>query len=160
MRNVWRSVLVVLVLSSVVAFGQTPSTGTTAPKDKALDLPLERIDAVAREMAAKKVITQRLLGADNFSLNVRHIEGSEAPLQHEKIGDVWIVREGSGIAVTGGTLIDAKATGTAGDMTGSGIRGGVERVVKAGDVVFIPPGLPHGIKESKSITYLNVRLEP
>ena len=55
MRNVWRSVLVVLVLSSVVTVGQTPSTGATAPKDKALDLPLEKIEAVAREMAAMGV---------------------------------------------------------------------------------------------------------
>ena len=35
----------------------------------------------------------------------------------------------------------------------------VEREIKAGDLVFIPPGVPHGIKQSKSITYLNIRFE-
>lgn len=39
------------------------------------------------------------------------------------------------------------------------IRGGVERVIKTGDLVCIPPGVPHGIKESKGITYLNIRFE-
>ena len=41
----------------------------------------------------------------------------------------------------------------------SAIRGGVEREIKPGDLVFIPPGVPHGIKQSKSITYLNIRFE-
>ncbi len=44
-------------------------------------------------------------------------------------------------------------------MSGSAIEGGVEREIKAGDLVFIPTGVPHGIKQSDSITYLNIRFE-
>ena len=36
------------------------------------------------------------------------------------------------------------------------IRGGVERVVKPGDVVFIPPGVPHWISNTTDISYLNI----
>jgi hypothetical protein len=60
---------------------------------------------------------------------------------------------------TGGTLIEPKPGAAAGEFSGSGIRGGVERVIKTGDLVFIPPGVPHGIRESKGITYLNIRFE-
>ena len=28
-----------------------------------------------------------------------------------------------------------------------------------GDVIFIPPGVAHGIKQSAGITYLNIRFE-
>jgi mannose-6-phosphate isomerase-like protein (cupin superfamily) len=94
-----------------------------------------------------------------FSINVRHISGSETALQHGRITEVWVVRDGSGIVATGGTLVDAKPGAAAGEFSGSAIRGGVEREIKAGDLVFIPPGVPHGIKQSKSITYLNIRFE-
>ena len=48
--------------------------------------------------------------------------------------------------MTDGQLINPKpAGGTEGDIDGSGIRNGNARVVKAGDVVFIPAGVPHQI---------------
>jgi mannose-6-phosphate isomerase-like protein (cupin superfamily) len=92
-------------------------------------------------------------------VNVRHIAGSETALQHGRIAEVWVVREGTGIVATGGTLVDPKPGATAGEFSGSSITGGVEREIKAGDLVFIPPGVPHGIKQSKAITYLNIRFE-
>jgi mannose-6-phosphate isomerase-like protein (cupin superfamily) len=153
----WVSALAVLAMSAGSAMAQT--TGPAAPKDKALDMPLEMLQAVAKEIAAKGQITQRVLEGGTFSVNVRHIAGAETALQHAKIAEVWVVREGSGTVATGGTLTDAKPGTTAGDLTGSGIRGGIERSIKTGDLVFIPPGVPHGIKESKGITYLNIRFE-
>jgi mannose-6-phosphate isomerase-like protein (cupin superfamily) len=130
-----------------------------APKDKAMDLPLATLEQVARAITDKGLITQRVLEGGTFSINVRHISGSETALQHGKITEVWVVRDGSGIVATGGTLVDAKPGATAGEFSGSSIRGGVEREIKTGDLVFIPPGVPHGIKQSKSITYLNIRFE-
>ena len=53
----------------------------------------------------------------------------------------------------------AKPGAAPGEFSGSGIKGGVEREIKAGDLVFIPPGVPHGIKQSNAITYLNIRFE-
>ena len=80
-------------------------------------------------------------------------------MQHGKIAEVWVVRDGTGTVATGGTLVDPKPGAAPGEFSGSGIRAGIERVIKAGDLVFIPPGVPHGIRESKGITYLNIRFE-
>jgi mannose-6-phosphate isomerase-like protein (cupin superfamily) len=45
---------------------------------------------------------------------------------------------------------------TGGAIVNNAIRGGVERVIKPGDVVFIPPGVPHMIREATGISYLNI----
>jgi mannose-6-phosphate isomerase-like protein (cupin superfamily) len=147
-----------MALSSGLALAQTAGA-PRAPKDKAMDLPLASLEAVAKEITAKGLITQRVLEGGTFSVNVRHISGAETALQHGRITEVWVVREGSGIVATGGTLLDAKPGAAPGEFSGSAIRGGVEREIKPGDLVFIPPGVPHGIKQSKSITYLNIRFE-
>jgi mannose-6-phosphate isomerase-like protein (cupin superfamily) len=156
--NVIRAIVVVLVCSGV-AQAQSAAPAPPAPKDKAMDMPLELLQTVAREIAAKGQITQRVLEGGTFSVNVRHIAGAETALQHGKIAEVWVIRDGTGTVATGGTLIDAKPGATAGEFSGSGIKDGVEREIKAGDLVFIPPGVPHGIKQSKAITYLNIRFE-
>jgi mannose-6-phosphate isomerase-like protein (cupin superfamily) len=149
---------VCLALSSTLALAQTAGA-PPAPKDKAMDLTSAQLEAVAKDITAKGLITQRVLEGGVFSINVRHISGSETALQHGRITEVWVVREGSGIVATGGTLVDPKPGASAGEFSGSAIRGGVEREIKPGDLVFIPPGVPHGIKQSNSITYLNIRFE-
>jgi mannose-6-phosphate isomerase-like protein (cupin superfamily) len=151
--------IVVTFGCSSIALAQTAAPAPPAPKDKAMDLPLGMLEAVAREIAAKGQITQRVLDGGTFSVNVRHIAGAETALQHGKIAEVWVVREGTGIVATGGTLVDPKPGAAAGEFSGRGIKDGVEREIKAGDLVFIPPGVPHGIKQSNAITYLNIRFE-
>ena len=100
-----------------------------------------------------------MIEGGKFSVNVPHIAGAETALQHGKIAEVWVVRDGSGVVSTGGTLVDPKPGAVAGEFSASAVRGGVERTIKAGDLVFIPPGVPHGIKQSTGITYLNIRFE-
>jgi mannose-6-phosphate isomerase-like protein (cupin superfamily) len=157
MKKISFGVLTILLLSPLTN-AQTAGA-PRAPKDKAMDLPLATLEAVAKEITAKGLITQRVLEGGTFSINVRHISGSETALQHGRITEVWVVRDGSGIVATGGTLVDPKPGAAAGEFSGSAIRGGVEREIKPGDLVFIPPGVPHGIKQSQSITYLNIRFE-
>jgi mannose-6-phosphate isomerase-like protein (cupin superfamily) len=152
-------VLAIVALASGPAVAQSTTTGPPAPKDKAMDVPLDMLQAVAREIAAKGQITQRVLEGGTFSVNVRHIAGAETALQHGKIAEVWVVRDGSGVVSTGGTLVDPKPGAVAGEFSASAVRGGVERTIKTGDLVFIPPGVPHGIKQSTGITYLNIRFE-
>jgi mannose-6-phosphate isomerase-like protein (cupin superfamily) len=129
-----------------------------APTDRAVDFTLSELEATFREMDAGKLATVRLLEGGAYNVNIRRLVGAESALVHGKTTDVWVVREGSGTLVTGGTLVDGKA-GANGDLSGSGIRGGVERTIKAGDVIFIPAGVPHGVRESKSITWLNIRFD-
>ena len=153
------AMLVVGVCAAVPA-GQAggPTVRQAAPTDRAVDFPLAELEATFREMDAKKLATIRLLEGGTYNVNIRRLVGAESALMHARTTDVWVVREGSGTLVTGGTLVDAKP-GAGGDQSGSAIRGGVERVIKAGDVVFIPAGVPHGVRESKSITWLNIRFD-
>ena len=145
-------------LLAVSAFAQTENA-PRAPKDHAMDVASSALDQAVKDLVAKGLITQRMIEGGTFSVNVRHIAGAETALTHGKITEVWVVRDGSGTVATGGTLINPQPGAGPGEFRGSGIRGGVERTIKAGDLVFIPPGVPHGIKESKSITYLNIRFE-
>jgi mannose-6-phosphate isomerase-like protein (cupin superfamily) len=151
--------MVMINLCGVVLLGQALTVGLPAPTGRAVDFKLGELEAAGRELAAKGLITERILEGGTYSINVRHIASAETALVHGKITEVWVVREGSGTLATGGSLVDPKPGATSGEQSGSSIRGGVERVINAGDVIFIPPGVPHGIKESKSITYLNIRFE-
>lgn len=148
----------VLLLSSASALAQTENA-PLAPKDHAVDLAGASLDQAAKDLVAKGLITQRMLEGGTFSINVRHIAGAETALSHPRITEVWVVREGSGMVATGGTLVNPTAGSGSGELRGTAIRGGSERTIKAGDVVFIPPGVPHGMKETKAITYLNIRFE-
>jgi mannose-6-phosphate isomerase-like protein (cupin superfamily) len=160
MHGAWCGGLIALAISSALALAQAPPlTGPAAPMDKAVDFSLADLEAVARALPAKGLITQRVLDGGSYSINVRHIAGAETALVHAKITEVWVVRDGSGTVATGGSLVDPKPGAMDGELSGRAIRGGVERVIRPGDLVFIPPGVPHGIKESKGITYLNIRFE-
>lgn len=152
------TILASLLLGAGAAAAQTAGA-PVAPKDRSVDITNADLDRAARELLERKLITQRMLEGGIFSVNVRHISGSETALQHGRITEIWVVREGSGVVATGGTLVDRKPGSSAGEFSGSGIQGGVEREIKAGDLVYIPPGVPHGIKQSASITYLNIRFE-
>jgi mannose-6-phosphate isomerase-like protein (cupin superfamily) len=147
-----------LTLISAPVLSQTAGA-PLAPEDRAVDLSLAEIEDAARQLAAQGILTKRMLEGGVFSVNVRHIEGSETALQHGRITEVWVVREGSGLLATGGSLVDPVPGSAPGEFRGSSIAGGYERIVSAGDVVFIPPGVPHGMKETESFTYLNIRFE-
>ena len=148
--------MMLLYSSSVLA--QTAGA-PPAPTDEAADIPLLEILQAASQLRDNGLATKRLLEGGIFSINVRHIQGAETALQHGQISEVWVVREGIALLSTGGTIVDAEAGAGPGDLRGSAIAGGEERIIKAGDLVFIPPGVPHGIKETESIVYLNIRFE-
>jgi len=116
----------------------------TAPTDRALDIPQTALQAEFAEMAAKKLITTRLIEGGSYSLNTRRIVGAEPAQVHKSIIEFYFIREGTATLVTGGTI------------TGDQIRSGVERVVRPGDVVFIPPGVPHRIQDTAGVSYLNI----
>lgn len=64
---------------------------------------------------------------------------------HEGDTDVWYVIAGGATLVTGGAMVDASKTG-AGEHRAPSIRGGSEVAIGEGDVVTIPPGVPHWVK--------------
>jgi mannose-6-phosphate isomerase-like protein (cupin superfamily) len=117
-----------------------------APKDHSIAIPKEKLDQYLKDMDAKKLQTLRMIEGGKYNVNIRRITAAETGLVHPITADLWVVLEGGGTLTTGGVLEKGK------------ILGGQSRPIKAGDVVYIPSGLPHGVSGvDNNITWLNVR---
>ncbi|MQA90588.1 MAG: hypothetical protein GEU90_10180 [Gemmatimonas sp.] len=140
----------VLALCAVAAPAVAqPVIRSEAPTDRAADLSAQTLAYEIDRMEAEGISTVRLLEGGTHNVNIRHDENitpeNSRILVHPDFVDIWVVQRGSGVLATGGELVDGEHVG------------GVERVIGEGDAIFIPNGVPHGIKEAKSITWLNVR---
>jgi mannose-6-phosphate isomerase-like protein (cupin superfamily) len=145
---------VVLTLCTALALAQTgggpqpQGSGILvrhrAPTDRALDFQRATLQAEFADMKAHKRVSTRLLEGGTYSMNARYLTGAEAAQVHKTITEFYFVRDGSATLVTGGAIVN------------NAIRGGVERVIKPGDVVFIPPGVPHAIRDTTGFSYLNI----
>jgi mannose-6-phosphate isomerase-like protein (cupin superfamily) len=83
--------------------------------------------------------------------------------QHEGATDVYVVVAGSGTVTVGG-VIDNKRIGRPGEYTGP-INGGKPFKLQAGDILDIPPNMPHAtVPDAGGMTYVlmkvNVGLYP
>lgn len=120
-----------------------------APLDRAVDFPQQKLASYFEQMRKEEIGVIRLLEGGLYNVNIRHDENvtpdSWSTELHEDTIDVWVVQEGSGTLVTGGEKVDGKHVG------------GIERAIGVGDVIFIPAGIHHGMKETRSITWLNIR---
>jgi mannose-6-phosphate isomerase-like protein (cupin superfamily) len=79
---------------------------------------------------------------------------------HETQADVFFVRSGSATLLLGGTMLNAETVGPHEKRNGS-IQGGVRRKLSAGDVVRIPPRVPHQIllEGSHEFDYFVVKIK-
>jgi glc operon protein GlcG len=77
---------------------------------------------------------------------------------HERDTDVIHVLTGTAVFVTGGTVVEPKATGP-GEIRGASITGGETRTLRPGDVVVVPRGVPHWFREVPGpLTYYVVKV--
>ncbi len=79
---------------------------------------------------------------------------------HEHTNHIFIIVEGEGTMITGGTMVGAKRT-NAEQMTATSIDGGETFHLTKGDVITIPAKTPHWWKElsTKNIAYYAVNIE-
>ena len=163
--------LIMIISSGAVATSQRGtvpevlggmSLGLRAPTDKAVDYSAGALEAAFKEAAAQNIYAFRVLEGGTFNMNIR---GQFAPEEqariHANIHDLYIVRTGEATFVTGGELIDPKKGGPAGtELSGSSIRNGLSRVIRPGDVIFVPAGVPHQVtRVNGSLQFLLVRWE-
>jgi mannose-6-phosphate isomerase-like protein (cupin superfamily) len=78
----------------------------------------------------------------NDSAMLVHRESDGPPEWHETQVDVFFVQSGSATLLIGGTLVNGETVGPHEKRNGT-IQGGVRRKLSAGDVVRIPPRVPH-----------------
>jgi mannose-6-phosphate isomerase-like protein (cupin superfamily) len=158
MKVFWLLGLLAIILVMVSAEEKVPEgfqqwTGASL-KDLEQTLNSEA-DASAHHMSV------RALGdfpQDKFMLSRRQTDGM--PEWHENQADVFFVQSGSATLVVGGTLVGAENTEAHEKRNGT-IQGGVRQKLSAGDVVRIPPKVPHQLllDGSPEFTYFVVKVK-
>ncbi|PYR47077.1 MAG: hypothetical protein DMF89_19920 [Acidobacteria bacterium] len=92
-------------------------------------------------------------------------------IAHDATTETYIIVSGSGTLVTGGHIVNGTRSGPESEVTrvlnGPSCSGTIEgqdvvrRVVKTGDIIIIPAGVPHGWTDiADHVDYLSVRPDP
>ena len=116
----------------------------------------------------------RVVNAGGYNVAIGSLHRRSTPpgvaALHFKVTEVYHVLDESGTLVTGGTLINGKTRSPDSKevkfedgpgASGTGIKNGVIRQVKTGDMIVIPAGVPHWFsKINGSIAYVVVRVDP
>lgn len=97
-------------------------------------------------------------GNDTFMLSRREADGIVE--WHENQADVFFVQSGSATLVFGGTVVGGELVELHEKRNGT-IHGGIRRKLSAGDIVRIPPQVPHQIllDGSKEFTYFVIKVK-
>lgn len=92
------------------------------------------------------------------TVNASRRDGPGQAEVHAREADVMYIVAGTATLVTGGTLVDPVADGTD-EARGAAIAGGQAAALSPGDVVIVPPGVPHWFREvPTSLEYLVVKV--
>jgi len=97
--------------------------------------------------------------------------GAAGGISHDATTETYIIVSGSGTLVTGGHILNGTRSGPESEVTrvlnGPSCSGTIEgqdvvrRVVKTGDIIIIPAGVPHGWTDiADHVDYLSVRPDP
>jgi mannose-6-phosphate isomerase-like protein (cupin superfamily) len=127
------------------ALRQMPPTSTT------YDKPIKTVDTGAYKVTI--VVLRRVPG-----------KTPDSALLHDRVTEVYQILTGAGMFETGGQLMDGKPVDLTSEAAGPSVRGtiqgGESRRMGPGDVVVIPPGLPHRFSKLEgTITYMVTRIE-
>jgi hypothetical protein len=145
------------VIVSLVLFTTPLVAQTTEPTiHSAADL--EQREAKLIE-AAKASLTGLAVGrledyGNDYTLLVVRLRTGDAE-RHQFFADQIVMKEGTITLVTGGTMQGERpnaAAGRPGETLGSGIDGGKEIILHAGDIAHIPAGIPHWVKVAPGTT--------
>ena len=120
--------------------------------DKTMFWTSDEIQARWKDDEANKRINSRLYnGPANISGNVRIVLDNDPPATHEGTADLWIMTAGTAVARTDGEIVEN--TGT------KSIRNGVQRTVHPGDILYVPPDVPHHFTDLKGFRALLIRFD-
>ena len=109
----------------------------------------EIADLIAKAKAERKegqaVVFERILALAPYHATLEYRAGLAPAQIHEKDAELMVVLEGAGTITTGGALVDEKRS-NATNLSGAGITGGTDQVLKRGDVIIVPEKVPHQTK--------------
>lgn len=107
--------------------------------------------------------TEKVLGEDlgkwgnHWSMITRRSGDGEAEV-HRRATDYFVCEGGEATLLVGGTLVGARTTGE-GEVRGKSVQGGQSYVMKPGDRVRIPAGMPHQLLVKKDFLYFVVKVQ-
>jgi hypothetical protein len=145
-----RSIIVSLIAAPLLAQTPGPTIHTTAD--------LQQREATLTE-TAKASPTGLAIGrlddyGNDYTLLVVRLHTGDAE-RHQFFADQMVIKSGTITLVAGGTMQGEHPNGGAGrpgETVGSGIQGGAEITLHAGDIVHIPAGIPHWVKVAPGTT--------
>jgi mannose-6-phosphate isomerase-like protein (cupin superfamily) len=187
MRKQRITLIVVVVVLSIVTVGfpllaQEDQPNPTCHHCPGTYIPKSELDAYTQQAIEHKLVDQeiRTVDAGHMQLGIGMVTrsktvpgaggGGEAVAEHDQVGEVYYVIEGSGTLLTGPDLVGAKRRPntmvTVREQNGPGfsaasITNPETHELKPGDVIIIPAGTGHWWTNiHEQITYLMVRLDP
>ena len=120
------------------------------PKDAISDSPVRVVDVGGSRVGVYGVLRPKTMPGDAIA--------------HEtKTTEVYVILQGGGTLVTGGTIVGTvkQPTGRGSGPRGERIEGGVSRHVVPGDVIIIPGRTPHWWSSlDGDLRYMIVRADP
>ncbi|HEY6490924.1 MAG: hypothetical protein WCC26_13855 [Terracidiphilus sp.] len=106
--------------------------------------------AAQAQAAGSSGLTLADYGSHKLQISVRTASGGAEI--HAHFDDVMIVQQGTATLITGGSVIDPKASAD-GETKGTGIQGGTTRTIGPGDIVTVNAGIPHQLLIPQGTTY-------
>jgi mannose-6-phosphate isomerase-like protein (cupin superfamily) len=147
-----------LVVALALALAAVRSLAAEAGADAARPVRYFRAENVAKSFAEGAVLDAQA-GA-NYMIHTSRRTAPGMPEVHTQDTDLIHVLEGSAVFVTGGSVVDPKAT-AADEVRGASIAGGETRVIAPGDVIIVPAGTPHWFKDVRGpVLYYTVKVRP
>jgi mannose-6-phosphate isomerase-like protein (cupin superfamily) len=151
--------IVAAAIAALCSASALAAPAPSAPSDKAAYFANSDLQNIWKDLEARQVLNKRVLEGGAYSINIRIVKPTDAPLVHAQSLDIWLVSAGSATAITGGKLSKVKKRSNSDDAEGTAIVGGVEQPLKPGDVLYIPPGVPHGFKDIQGFRAFLIRFD-
>jgi len=188
-----RTALFIALLTGMasVALAQS-ATAPKPPKDAAMYFSDADLQGIIRSIPPAKEtgkpggFSKRLFADSTYSTALIRLSEPDQPHAHGTWSEVFVIKEGSGILETGGSitgvtghssathgalfldqqgkphapaeLAPAARRGAPGDLAGTGIEGGHQQQTGPGDVILIPAGVAHHwLKIDQPVVYLDTK---
>ncbi len=133
----------VVFLASGVVLGQdeAPAGFHFWSKGQIIDMS----NALSSQLDTTKLGLKTIATEGNQRFLLVHREGPGQAEYHATESDIMVIESGHATLIYGGKMVDPKETAP-NELRSSGIEGGMEKALAPGDVIAIPPKLPHQVK--------------
>ena len=144
----------ILAFAGTAALAQAPAPAPAPAAPPPMNVFASSADVQALIANARKthktepMLSQRILTLAPYAANLEYRTATAPAAVHEKDAELFYVIEGSATMITGGKLIGETRTNAA-NLSGTGIDGGETRAIAKGDIIIVPQGSPHQIKDPK-----------